>query len=309
MGWGIVTSLLLAVIRLTPPIFMAGIGNMYCERVGILNLGAGGMMTIGALCAVLGSYFTGNPWVGLLCGVLGGGVAGAIHGLICAEFGGIQAIAGLGLNLFAGGLTTFLCVALFKERISPGAPNLGSTNIVKNIPYVGEFLSKLSPIIYIGVGIAILSYYIIYRTPLGLQIRAIGDDPKTVETSGINVWKIKFISVVICGLICGLAGAYMSIGILDRFVIGMIGARGMMAVIAVKMGRWNPMGILATALLLGTFDAIQLQIQLNSAINIPPELIQILPYIAGIIVLSLQSSDNSRPTAMEQPYLKNKYKI
>ena len=175
MSFSILTAMLLAVIRLTPPIFIAGIGNMYCERVGILNLGAGGMMTLGAFCAVLGAYYTGSPLIGLLCGIIGGGIAGLIHGIICAEFGGIQAISGLGLNLFADGMATFLCVALFQARISPSVMNLNSTPRISQFPYIGDFLSQLSPILYIGIFIAVFSYYVIYKTPLGLRIRASGN--------------------------------------------------------------------------------------------------------------------------------------
>ncbi len=307
MDIGVITLMLLSVIRLSAPIFIAGIGNMYCERVGILNLGSEGMMLFGAFFGVLGSHYTGSAWGGLLCGVLAGIVIGSLYGLICAEFGGIHAIAGLGLNLFAGGLTTFLCIAFFKSTISPSVTAMPTTDIFSGIPVIGDFLSQLSPIIYIGVVIAVISYLVVYKTPFGLRMRAVGDDPKVVETAGINVWRVKFIGAVICGAICGVAGAYMSLGQLDRFVMNMISGKGMLAVIAVKMGKWNPLGILGTALLLGFFDAIQLQMQL-AGIPLPPEIIQIFPLVAGIIALTLQSGADARPSSLEKIYLKNQYK-
>ncbi len=307
MDNGIVFLMLLSVVRLSAPIFIAGIGNMYCERVGILNLGSEGMMLFGAFFAVLGSYYTGNPWIGVGCGLLAGLIIGALYGLLCSEFGGIHAIAGLGLNLFAGGITTFLCIAFFKSTISPSVPNLATSDLLAGIPIIGGFLSELSPIVYIGIVIASLSYAVIYKTPFGLRIIAVGDNPKVVETAGINVWKIKLTGAIICGVICGLAGSYMALGQLDRFVMNMISGKGMLAVIAVKMGKWNPIGIMGTALLLGLFDALQLQMQMGG-VPLPPEIIQIIPFVAGIIVLALQTSTDARPKALESIYLKNKYK-
>jgi Uncharacterized ABC-type transport system, permease component len=189
---------------------------------------------------VLGPYFTGNTW-------LGGAVVALIHGVACIEFGAIHAISGLGLNMFALGLTTFLCAAIFKSNISPGVPALNNMTWAQSIPVIGPVLYQLSPLVLVAVA------------------------------------------------------SYMALGQLDRFV------KGMLAVIAVKMGRWNPVGIMGTALLLGLFDAIQLQF--NSAISIPPELIQILPFVAGIVVLSLQQSGNDRPAALDATYLRNKYKF
>lgn len=140
-------------------------------------------------------------------------------------------------------------------------------------------------------------------------MQALGDDPKTVETCGINVWRMKHINVTICGLLAGLAGAYMSIGQLDRFFEDMISGKGMLAVIAVKMGRWNPIGIIATALLLGFFDALQLQLQISNYLGIPPEIIQTIPYIAGIIALTTQSGSAVGPKSIDRAYIRNKFKF
>lgn len=236
---------ILSVIRLSAPMFIAGTGNMYCERVGILNLGAEGMMVSGAFAAVLGSYLTGSPWIGVLFG----------------------------------------------------------------IPFIGRFLSQLSPLIYAGVLLGVISWFIIFRTPYGLRVQAVGDDPKTVETAGISVWRLRYSGVLICGALCGIAGAYMSLGQLDRFFDGMISGKGMMAVIAVKMGKWAPGGILGTALLLGLFDALQMRLQVSSTLGLSPELLGMVPYLAGIAVLCFQKSKNARPAALDTAYLRNRYKF
>ena len=130
-----------------------------------------------------------------------------------------------------------------------------------------------------------------------------------METAGINVWRLRYSGVLICGLLCGIAGSYMSLGQLDRFFDGMISGKGMMAVIAVKMGKWAPGGILGTALLLGLFDALQMKLQVSNTLGLSPELLGMVPYLAGIAVLCFQRGKNVRPTALDTTYLRNKYKF
>ena len=138
---------------------------------------------------------------------------------------------------------------------------------------------------------------------------ATGDDPKTVETAGINVWKLRHICVILCGTFAGLAGAYLSIGQLNMFMENMTMGRGMLAVIAVKMGRWEPKRIVMVALLFGFFDALQLQLQINKIWNVAPELIQTIPYVVGIIAIAFDTVSNVNPKSLTQPYMKNKYKF
>lgn len=301
--------MLISMLRLSIPIIICGIGNMYCEKAGVMNLGAEGMMISGAFGAVIGTYFTGNPWIGIFCGLFAGWVIGAVHGLICVEFGGYQNISGLGLNMLAAGLTSFWCRNLFKSGLSTTVESIQTTPIFKNVPVIGDFLAQFSPIAYITIIIVIISWYLMKYTTFGLRMTAIGDDPQTAVTAGINVWKIRMIAVMVCGILAGLAGAYLSIGQLNIFMEDMTNGKGMLAVIAVKMGRWEPKRIVAIALLFGFFDALQLQLQMNSAINIPPELIQTIPFIVGIIILSMDSVTGTNPQALAKPYLKNKYKF
>lgn len=263
----------------------------------------------GAFAAVLGSYLTGNPWIGVLFGMLAGLLAGGIHALVCMEFGGMHAISGLGLTMLCNGIARFLCISIFGSTYSPNVTALQTTDILAGIPVVGGFLSQLSPLIYIGILLGVGSWFVIFRTTYGLRVQAVGDDPKTVETAGINVWRLRYSGVLICGLLCGIAGSYMSLGQLDRFFDGMISGKGMMAVIAVKMGKWAPGGILGTALLLGLFDALQMKLQVSNTLGLSPELLGMVPYLAGIAVLCFQRGKNVRPTALDTTYLRNKYKF
>lgn len=300
--------MLVSVLRLAIPIIITGLGNMYCERAGVMNLGAEGMMIAGAFGAAAGAYITGNAWIGVLTGIAGGMVIAAIHSLICVEFGGIQNISGLGLNMLAAGLTAFFCRSIFGTSISATVASIQSTPVLSKIPVIGGFLSQFSPIAYIAVALIGVSWFVMKKTVWGFRLVSVGDDPQTVITAGIDVWKLRHMGVLICGAFAGLAGAYLSIGQLNIFMEDMTNGKGMLAVIAVKMGRWDPVRIVCVALLFGFFDALQLQLQISNAFDLSPEILQTIPFILGIIALAVDSSSNVNPKSITQPYLKAKYK-
>lgn len=309
MSSTIILVMVISILRLSVPIIITGLGNMFSEKVGVMNLGSEGMMISGAFGAAVGAYYSGSAWVGVLTGVLCGVAVAAIHALISVEFGGAQNISGLGLNALAAGLTSFFCRSLFGSGKSSVVASIQSTRLLSGIPVIGEFLASFSPIFYIMILLFAVCAYLMSKSILGLRMTAVGDDPQTVETAGINVWKLRHLCVLVCGAFAGLAGAYLSIGQLNIFVEGMTMGKGMMAVIAVKMGRWDPKRIVLVALMFGFFDALQLQLQINATLNMPPEIIQTIPYVVGIIALALDSNSVANPRAMRQPYLKNKYKF
>jgi len=295
---------------LSVPIILMGLANMFCERSGVMNLGAEGMMIAGAFGAVLGTFFFGNPWIGVLFGILGSMLISGAHSLISVEFGGNQNISGLGLNTLAAGLASFFCRELFGSGISKSVQNLQRTAFLQGIPGIGPFLSKFSPLAYICVLAVVVSSFVMRRTVLGTRIVAVGDDPITAETAGINVWRLRHLCVsVFCGVLAGLAGAYLSIGQLSFFQDNMTNGKGMLAVIAVKMGRWDPLRIVLVAMMFGFFDALQTQLQLNNALNLSPELIQMIPYLVGVAALILSGESAAFPQSLRKPYLKNKYQF
>ena len=305
-----ILTLLASFLRLSVPIILMGTANMFSERSGVMNLGADGMMIAGAFGAVVGTYFFGSPWIGVLFGILGSMVISGTHSLISVEFGGRQNISGLGLNMLAAGLASFFCRELFGSGISKSVENLQRTMILAKIPVIGEFLSKFSPLAYICILAVIISSFVMKHTILGTRIIAVGDDPVTAETAGINVWRLRHLSVtVFCGIMAGLSGAYLSIGQLSFFQDNMTNGKGMLAVIAVKMGRWEPGRIVLVAMMFGFFDALQTQLQLNNTLNLSPELIQLIPYVVGVVALILSGESNSNPQALSKPYLKNKYQF
>jgi len=302
-----IITMIISILRLAVPVIITSMGTMFSVRAGVMNLGADGMMISGAFCAVLGSYITGNPWIGILFGILGGMAIGAIHSLVCVEFGGVQNISGLGLNMLATGLTCFFCRSLYSSSISPAVAAIQYSRFLERIPGIGYILVQFSPIFYITILLFLICCFFVDKTVTGLRLNAVGFNPQMVETAGVNVWKLKHISVLICGSLAGLSGAYLSIGQLNTFMEGMTMGRGMLAVIAVQMGNQQPRRILLIALIFGFFDALQLQLQINN-VGIAPELIQTIPYIAGIAALALSTTKAAAARKM-QPYLKNKYKF
>lgn len=309
MSGTILVIMLISILRLSVPIIITGLGNSFSEKVGVMNLGSEGMMIAGAFGAAAAAYYTGNPWIGVLAGILCGMLIAGIHSLISVEFGGAQNISGLGLNALAAGLTSFFCRSLFGSGKSDVVASIQNTKFLSGVPVIGGFLSSFSPIFYIMIVLFVLCAYLFNHTVAGLRMTAVGDDPQTVETAGINVWKLRHICVLVCGAFAGLAGAYLSIGQLNIFVEGMTMGKGMMAVVAVKMGRWDPKRIVLVALMFGFFDALQLQMQINNVFGMPTEIIQTIPYVVGIIALALDTNSVANPMAMRMPYMKNKYKF
>lgn len=304
-----IMALAVSTIRMATPITIGALGTLFAEQSGTMNLGAEGMMTMGAFFAVLGTYLTGNAWIGVLRGMIAGGLIALLHGFICIEIGGMQNLSGLGLNMFCLGLTAFLLRVIFNTGISPSVESLWSTPFLEKVPFIGKFMAAMSPLVYISFLLIAIIWFILNKTPFGLRIWAAGDDPKTLETAGINVWKIRYLCIVICGVLVGLGGAYLSLGQMDKYVDGMIVGKGMLAFVAVKMGKYKPWSILLMSLVFGFFDALQMQLQLNPAITIAPELIQMIPYVGAITIMALQKNENIFPRAFGEPYVKNKYKF
>ena len=301
-------TVLLSTLRLSTPIIITALGNMYCMQAGVMNLGADGMMLSGAFGAVVVSYFTGSAWLGVFAGILCGGVIGTIHSFVSVEFGGTQNISGLGLNILAAGFTGFFCRNLFNSSMTPRVANVQNMTVLAGVPYIGGFLMRLSPIFYLMIVVFLISWYIMAQTVHGLRIVSVGSDPQTAETAGINVWRLKHICVITCGLMAGLAGAYLSIGQLNMFVEDMTAGKGMLAIIAVTIGRRKPLPTVIAALMFGIFDSLQLQLQINNRLDLPPELIQAIPYLVAILALFFGSS-KIMDTVNMRPYVKNKYKF
>lgn len=282
-------ALLASTIRLVSPILLASLGGLLSERVGIFNVGLEGLMLTGAFFAVAGTAWTGNPWVGLGLAVLAAVVLSIVYAVAVVDLGGDAIVAGLAMNLLALGLTTYLIRPVFGVQGSfydPAMPSLPDIHIfgIEGVPILGPLLSGYSPLVYLAFGLAIALQVWLFRHPSGLHLRAVGEAPVAAASVGINVRRTRYLALLGTGVLCGLAGAQLSISLVTQFVVGMTAGRGFIALVAVMFGRAHPLGVLGASLLFGFTYALTLRIQGGA---IPPQFVAMLPYVATIVVLVL----------------------
>lgn len=291
-------GILLLTLRLAIPIILASVGETFCERSGVMNLGIEGMMLMGAISGVIGSYATGNPWLGMLFALVTGGLLGFIYAVICIRFKADQVVSGIGINMLASGLTIVMVHVIWKrDGMSDTVAQIENITVpyLKNIPVIGSLFSNQSPFIYITLIIVAVGWYIMYKTKAGLRLRAIGDHPQAAETVGINVTLYRYICVTLCGLLAGMAGSYLSIVQNNLFVQEMVAGRGFMAIAANIFGGWNPVGSMVASLIFAFAQALRLNL---SDLNIPDQFIQMLPYVLTLIVLIVVAKKAKGPEAL-----------
>ena len=300
--------MLASTLRMGTPIALTALGGLTSERSGVVNIGLEGIMLASAFGAVLGSDLTGNPWIGVLTAILVGVLILAIHSVISITWGGNQSVSSMALVLLATGFSGVGLKAVFGQQgSSPQVPSLEHTPILSSIPVVGGFLSDLSPFVYIAFLALILIHCMFKYTPLGLRIITVGENPKAAETAGLSVHKIRYFSVILSGVLGGLGGAFLSLGQMNLFQEGMVAGRGYLALGAVTMGRWSPIGAFASSMFFGLFSAIQLYVQTIPGNPVPSEFIQMIPYLASLLVLAVSLKKNSSAVgiaASGKPYTK-----
>jgi ABC-type uncharacterized transport system permease subunit len=285
-------SLILATIRQAAPILITAIGGMFSELTGVVNIGLEGMMLMGAFSAAVVSYYTGNPYVGILGGMIAGGIMALLHGILSIKYKGNQVVSGVAINLFASGFTVFMLRVLFNQ--SGNTPTVPKT----------ATLFGMSIIVFIIYAIAFASHWFIYKTVWGLRMRAVGEHPLAADTVGINVLKVRYFGVIMSGLLAGLGGAYLSIGALSQFTKEMSAGRGFIALAALVFGKWTPGGVLGASLLFGFADAAQTLIQ-QYVTGVPPQFIQMLPYILTLLALAGVVGKAVAPASSGKPYDKS----
>lgn len=299
----IVTSTL----RMGTPIALTALGGIMSERSGVVNIGLEGIMLASAFGAVVGSYLTGSAWMGVLFAVVVGILISAIHSVISVTWGGNQSVSSMALVLLATGFSGVGLKAMFDQQgSSPQVASLGSTPILAGIPVIGNFLASFSPFVYIAFGALIVVTYLFKYTPIGLRIITVGENPKAAETAGINVHRTRYMCIIASGILGGLGGAFLSIGQMNLFQEGMVSGRGYLALGAVTMGRWSPVGAFASAMFFGLFEAVQLYIQTIPNSPIPSEFVQMIPYVASLVVLAstMSTKATSGIGSSGKPYTK-----
>ncbi|MFW9978857.1 MAG: ABC transporter permease [Candidatus Thorarchaeota archaeon] len=307
----LVGYLLKVTLQMGTPIILAALGGMFSERSGIVNIGLEGMMLTGAFSAVVVTAFTDNPWLGLLIGAASGGLLALVHAIVCVKFKGNHIVSGTGIILLGMGITTLGLQVVWGIRgRSDEVQGLETIQIpgLEGIPVIGTAFSSLSPVIYMMFVITILCWYVMYKTPFGLRLRASGEDPSTLDTAGVNVEIYRIIGVIMSGILAGLGGAYLSIGYENAFSKNMTSGRGFIGLAALIFGNWTPIGCFVAGLFFGFLAGLEYGLQIALGTNAVREFlsfIQMLPYI--LVVIALAGIRKSvPPKAIGVPYEKEK---
>lgn len=284
----IIETLLDSTLRSSPPIIFAGLGALLSFKIGMMNMGLEGMMLIGAFTAVITSYFTGSAWLGLLAAMLLGGIMGFLFAFFNLTFKANNVVTSVAVNILALGLTTYLLRILFNVRGAFSSPQIVGLPIYKiplieSVPLI-KTLSGQSVTVYLSFLAVIAVHFVIYKTPIGLRVRATGIHEGAVETAGVKVNRLKFNVIICSGLLAGLGGAHLSLGQLTMFTENMTNSRGFIAIAASIFGQRTPIGTFIASLIFGFADALTMQLQM---INLPPQLFQMIPYILTIFLLTV----------------------
>ena len=297
-------TLLASTIRNSTPLIFAALGGMFSERSGVVNIGLEGLMLISAFAGVVGASLSGSALVGLGFALAAGLIFALIHALMSITFEADQIISGTAINLLALGGTGFLMVQIFGSGgTSPRVPGFKEVAIplLSDIPLIGPALFNQSLLVYLMYLLIPITWFVVFRTPFGLRLRATGEVPEAVDTAGVSVARMRYYGVALSGILAACGGVYLSMGILSAFTEGMTNGRGFIALAALIFGRWNPIGAAGAALLFGFALAVTYQVPQEV---IPLEFIQMLPYILTIVALAVFGGRAIAPAAIGKPYKK-----
>jgi len=286
-GWIVSISM-----QMATPLVLAGLGGMYSERGGIVNIGLEGMMLMGAFTGAAVTWYIGNWLLGVIAAVIAGGLLAAVHGVICVKYKGNHIVSGTGVILFGSGFTTIMLELVWNRKgqgdlIINTIPDIVIPQIQAH-PFFGPAFSVISPLVIFMFIITIISWYVLYRTPFGLRLRAAGEDPSTLDSAGASVEWTRVIGVILSGCLAGLGGAYLSIGFGSAFAKDMTSGRGFIALAALIFGNWTPGGVLGAGLFFGFLDGLNYFIQIYYPVLIPfSNFIAMLPFVLVVVALGL----------------------
>lgn len=309
-------------VRLSTPLLFVCLAGLISERAGVFDIGLEGKMLVAAFFAAVVAHFTGSVWLGLAAGILASVFLSLVHGVAAITFRGNQIISGVAINFIAAGLTPLLGHYWFKrggnspvlehgERFLP--LKLPFADTLKDVPYIGfiygELISGHNLLVYLGFAMVGFIYWLLYKTRFGLRLRAVGENPNAVDTAGISVIVLRYKAVIICGVLCGIGGAYLSIAQSANFVVNMSSGRGFIALAALIFAKWKPINALFACLLFGFLEAVAIPLQSYDlpVIGIMPvQLIQATPYILTVILLAGFIGKAIPPKAGGVPYVKER---
>jgi ABC-type uncharacterized transport system permease subunit len=301
-------GVLASTLRFATPLAFAAIGGIFSERAGVVNIGLEGMMLTGAFFGIWGAIWSGSWIVGLLMAMLFGGLLALVHAFFSIHLRADQIVSGFAVNFLALGLTGYLYSSIYPAGLPSDVSRVPNLNLgfLKEIPAVGDFLTgvfgNLNLLVWIMFALVVLAYVVLFKTPIGLRIRSVGEHPKAADTVGISVYGVRYAAVVTSGVLAALGGAFLSIGFTGSFTENMTSGRGYIALAAVIFAKWRPGWAFAACLLFGFGFALAIPLQREAGIS--ENLISTLPYVLTLVALVGLIGRSIPPAAVGRPYIK-----
>ncbi len=293
-----------SIIRATP-LILGALSGLWCEKSGVVNIAIEGMMLSGAFTAVAAASMSGSPWVGIMAAVLTGGLMALLHAVLSIKYKVDQIISGTVINILAAGGTRYLNIRMLSPsgNNTPGTFSMISVPVLSDIPVIGRMFFEHQPTVFLMFILVAVVAVVMGYTTWGLRTRAIGEHPRAADTLGVRVNRMRYINVIIGGMVAGVGGAYFSLGEVGRFEDNMTNGKGFVALAALIFGKWTALGGMAAGLLFGFADALQDKMQILK-VGIPSEFLQMTPYVLTVIVLAGVIGRAIPPAAVGQPYEK-----
>jgi ABC-type uncharacterized transport system permease subunit len=302
------SAILASTLRYATPLTLAAIGGMFSERSGVVNIGLEGDMLVGAFFGIYGADLTGSWELGLVIAIAAGAALALIHGFFCIHLRADQIVIGTAINFLALGLTGYLFVNHYGANGAPTSiPTIPEVTIggIKDVYFIGPVFGDLNLMIWLSFALLVASYVVMFKTPIGLRIRAVGEHPRAADTVGISVYRTRYAAVITSGALAAMGGAYLSLGFVHTFDQNMTGGRGFIALAALIFGKWRPFGAFAAALLFGFSSAIGDRLpEYFAQGSALPLIFNALPYVLTLIAVAGVIGRSIPPAAIGRPYTK-----
>ena len=299
------SALFASMLRYATPLIFGALGGMFSERSGVVNVGLEGMMLMGAFFGIMAADKLDSWFLGLVAGILSGGAMGLLHAIWSVHLRADQIISGFAINFLALGLTGYLFIDIYGQEGTPtDIPSIPNVRLafLDGVPFIGDIFGNLNLMIWIALILVPLSWLVLFKTPLGLRIRAVGEHPRAADTVGIDVYRIRYGAVIASGMLAAAGGAFLSIGFVNSFNENMTAGRGFIALAAVFFGNWRPFGAAAACLLFGFSSALAQRLPEYS--DSAAVLFQALPYVLTLIAVAGVIGRSVPPAADGRPYQK-----
>ncbi len=296
-----------ASLRIATPLIFGVLGALICERAGVLNLGIEGIFVVGAMCGWMAVWLGAGLWGGVLVAALAGAFFGLLHAILTVPLGLSQHVSGLGITLFANSVSYYTYRTALPDVSSP--PRIEPFRaldipILSDLPFIGSVLFQQTALTWLALLMVALVWYVMNRTALGVAIKAVGDNPDSVDAQGLSVYSLRMGAIVAGSALMALGGAFLTMSAFDAFFFGMVNGRGWVCIALVIFASWRPGKALLGALLFGAFDALQVRLQTEMGALVPGQVFLMAPYILSIIALVIAARSADYPRALLTPWFK-----